>query len=92
MSDSRKDEDLVRIFSATCNVIFLLYLPYGRGGLLKPRAAAVPKWLVLVKVVSQPTPPMIEAPIDVNSRALGFRSQFFSKPFLLNISSATMGM
>lgn len=52
MSNSRKGEDLVRIFSATCNALFLLYLPYGRKGLLKARAAAVPKWMVLVKVVS----------------------------------------
>jgi hypothetical protein len=82
----------VRIFSATCNILFLLYLPYGRKSLLKARAAAVPKWLVLVKIVSQPTPPMIEAPIDINSRPLGFRSQFFSKPCLLDIWSAPMGM
>lgn len=58
MSNSRKDEDLVRILSATCNAVFLLYLPYGRKGLLKARPAVVPvpKWLVLVKVVSQPPP------------------------------------
>lgn len=63
MSESRKDEDLVPIFSATCNALFLLYLPYGRKSLLKARAAvvSVPKWLVLVKVVSQP-PRILENP------------------------------
>lgn len=41
----------------------------------------------------EPTPCLIiEAPIDVNSRPLGFRSRLFSKPFLSDIWSASMAM